>query len=99
LIPKPAKKTSSKTPLEINKERGKFRVEGLLEINVTSAKETLELLEKGSSLRVVSSTAINDQSSRSQRDNNNYSRARQLDEEQVPLGGLGRLGAPQPSRK
>jgi kinesin family protein 4/21/27 len=48
-IPMPAKETSSKT-LEINKEAGKFRVEGLLEIDVTSAKATLELLEKGSSL-------------------------------------------------
>jgi len=42
-----------------------IRVDNLSEITVNNALSTIKLLEKGSSLRVVGGTAMNDQSSRS----------------------------------
>ena len=52
-------------PLNIREENNTIRVVGLSEISVTNAMTTIQLLEKGSSLRVVGGTAMNDQSSRS----------------------------------
>lgn len=52
-------------PLNIREENNTIRVVGLSEISVTNAMTTIQLLEKGSSLRVVGATAMNDQSSRS----------------------------------
>jgi hypothetical protein len=52
-------------PLNIREENNSIKVVNLSEITVTSAGMTKELLEKGSSLRVVGGTAMNDQSSRS----------------------------------
>jgi kinesin family member 4 len=59
------KSTSNNEPLNIREENNTIRVAGLSEIVVTNALNTIELLEKGSSLRVVGGTAMNDQSSRS----------------------------------
>jgi kinesin family protein 4/21/27 len=61
---KPASGSSSE-PLNIREENNTIRVVGLSEIGVTNAMTTIQLLEKGSSLRVVGGTAMNDQSSRS----------------------------------
>ncbi len=52
-------------PLNIREENNTIRVVNLSEIVIKSAIETIRLLEKGSSLRVVGGTAMNDQSSRS----------------------------------
>ena len=52
-------------PLNIREEGNSIRVVNLSEITVTNAQATVALLERGSSLRVVGGTAMNDQSSRS----------------------------------
>ena len=52
-------------PLNMREENNAIRVANLREIDVKSALETICLLEKGSSLRMVGGTAMNDQSSRS----------------------------------
>ncbi len=52
-------------PLNIREENNSIKVVNLSDIVVTSAANTKEYLEKGSSLRVVGGTAMNDQSSRS----------------------------------
>ena len=52
-------------PLNIREENNTIRVVNLAEITIKSAIETVRLLEKGSSLRMVGGTAMNDQSSRS----------------------------------
>lgn len=52
-------------PLNIREENNTIRVANLSEIVVTNALSTIQLLEKGSSCRVVGGTAMNDQSSRS----------------------------------
>ena len=53
-------------PLNIREEANNtIRVVNLTEIKVENAVETMRLLEKGSSFRVVGGTAMNDQSSRS----------------------------------
>jgi kinesin family protein 4/21/27 len=59
------KSTSNNEPLNIREENNTIRVAGLSEIVVTNALKTIELLEKGSFLREVGGTAMNDQSSRS----------------------------------
>ena len=52
-------------PLKIREEGNSIRVENLSEIGVTNVQATVELLERGSLLRAVGGTAMNDQSSRS----------------------------------
>ncbi len=52
-------------PLNIREENNTIRVVNLSEITVTNAITTIQLLERGSSMRVVGGTAMNDQSSRS----------------------------------
>ena len=51
--------------LNIREENNSIRVVNLSETVVTDAFTTIQLLEKGSSMRVVGGTAMNDQSSRS----------------------------------
>jgi hypothetical protein len=52
-------------PLNIREENNTIKVVNLTETVVTSAAYTKELLERGSSVRVVGGTAMNEQSSRS----------------------------------
>jgi kinesin family protein 4/21/27 len=52
-------------PLNIREENNQIRVVNLSEIKVSNAIETIHLLERGSSLRVVGGTAMNEESSRS----------------------------------
>ena len=59
--PKPA----NGEPLKIREENGKVRVAGLEEINVPNAIASIQQFKKGSSLRAVGGTAMNEQSSRS----------------------------------
>jgi kinesin family protein 4/21/27 len=59
------KPASTTEPLNIREENNTIRVANLSELVVTNALQTIQLLEKGSSLRVVGGTAMNDQSSRS----------------------------------
>lgn len=57
--------STSGEPLNIREENNTIRVVNLSEITVTNAITTIQLLEKGSAVRVVGGTAMNDQSSRS----------------------------------
>jgi kinesin family protein 4/21/27 len=59
------KPSINQEPLNIREENNTIKVVNLSEIQVHSAMTTIQLLEKGSSLRVVGGTAMNDQSSRS----------------------------------
>ncbi len=59
------KSSANSEPLNIREENNTIRVANLSEISVNNALSTIQLLEKGSSLRVVGGTAMNDQSSRS----------------------------------
>ena len=59
------KPSINQEPLNIREENNTIKVVNLSEIQVNSAMTTIQLLEKGSSLRVVGGTAMNDQSSRS----------------------------------
>ena len=59
------KSLANSEPLNIREENNTIRVDNLSEITVNNALSTIKLLEKGSSLRVVGGTAMNDQSSRS----------------------------------
>ena len=59
------KPSINQEPLNIREENNTIKVVNLSEIQVYSAMTTIQLLEKGSSLRVVGGTAMNDQSSRS----------------------------------
>ena len=52
-------------PRNIREENNTIKVVGLSEIAVTNARETHQLLQRGSSMRAVGGTAMNDQSSRS----------------------------------
>lgn len=57
--------SGNQEPLNIREENNSIRVTNLSEIAVNNALATIQLLEKGSSMRVVGGTAMNDQSSRS----------------------------------
>ncbi len=59
------KPSINQEPLNIREENNQIKVVNLSEIQVSNALATIQLLEKGSSLRVVGGTAMNDQSSRS----------------------------------
>jgi len=59
------KSAGNSEPLNIREENNQIKVVNLSEVTVNNATTTKDLLEKGSALRAVGGTAMNDQSSRS----------------------------------